>query len=276
MKKLILAMVCIVAATGPAFALGGTAKFGNLSIDGTSVLDGTVTIGLASATNATIQLKNASNANTLTIDVGAVTGNYTLTLPVAPPPAANKVLKTDSGGSATLEWDDLGETLPASTQASSILRGNGAGGWVEETSLTIDASGNLSTSGSVTCTQVSVDNLLLDGAAITSDTGAISFDNDNLSTTGTLDVDGTTTLSGSVVLDAAAGSLDFSGATSATITASTTGVVLFGDDNIALQESAALVLDSDEGSDSKFYLDGTDGDKVKIEIDGVVIAQFEP
>jgi hypothetical protein len=37
--------------------------------------------------------------------------------------------------------------VPVSTGASNILRGDGAGGWVEETDLTVDASGNLSTTG---------------------------------------------------------------------------------------------------------------------------------
>ena len=37
--------------------------------------------------------------------------------------------------------------IPASTAASTILRGNGSGGWVEETDFTVDASGNMSTSG---------------------------------------------------------------------------------------------------------------------------------
>jgi hypothetical protein len=40
-----------------------------------------------------------------------------------------------------------GVGVPVSTGASNILRGDGAGGWVEETDLTVDASGNLSTTG---------------------------------------------------------------------------------------------------------------------------------
>lgn len=47
------------------------------------------------------------------------------------------------GTGANPQWQTVSGTVPSSTQASSILRGNGAGGWVEETDFEVDASGNV-------------------------------------------------------------------------------------------------------------------------------------
>lgn len=41
------------------------------------------------------------------------------------------------------------QIVPVSTGASNVLRGDGAGAWVEETALTIDATGNLLTTGNL-------------------------------------------------------------------------------------------------------------------------------
>ena len=51
----------------------------------------------------------------------------------------------------------------------------------------LEVTGAITLTGDVTeITSLTVDNITIDGAAITSDTGAISFDNENLSTTGTV------------------------------------------------------------------------------------------
>lgn len=54
--------------------------------------------------------------------------------------------------------------VPASTQASSVLRGDGGGGYVEETDLTISAAGSLSTDGTVSVSD-GTDNLTWAAAA---------------------------------------------------------------------------------------------------------------
>jgi hypothetical protein len=70
----------------------------------------------------------------------------------------------------------MGTTIPASSQASSILRGDGAAGWVEETDLTIDASGNLSTTGSIASSDGVESVSFATASAIMTITGSGSFD----------------------------------------------------------------------------------------------------
>lgn len=61
--------------------------------------------------------------------------------------------------------------VPASTQASSVLRGDGVGAWVEETSVTISASGNVTIDNSLNLSDT-VDNLsLITIAGVTSVAG---------------------------------------------------------------------------------------------------------
>jgi len=77
----------------------------------------------------------------------AVTGSQVWTLPAADG-AAGTYLQTSGAG--VLTWVAVSGTVPASTMASSILRGNGSGGWVEETDFLVDGSGNLDLAGTIT------------------------------------------------------------------------------------------------------------------------------
>jgi hypothetical protein len=88
---------------GQAINIGGaTTAALNLGKTGqiTNVL-GTLTVGTSSSTTGSIALKNSTNANTVTIQSGATTASYTLTLPTAQG-GANTVLQND--GSGALSW----------------------------------------------------------------------------------------------------------------------------------------------------------------------------
>ncbi len=63
-----------------------------------------------------------------------------------------------SGAGATKTITISGFPMPVSTGASNILRGDGSGGWVEETDLTISSTGVLATTGNI---QLSNSNLVI-------------------------------------------------------------------------------------------------------------------
>jgi len=82
---------------------------GNGSITATTLLAtgaSSLTLGSASSTDAGIIFHNATNDNILTIQSGATSGTYTLTLPLAVA-GAGEVL-TDAGGDGTLSWAAAG------------------------------------------------------------------------------------------------------------------------------------------------------------------------
>ena len=66
------------------------------------VAAGAIRTGAASTANGTLIFNNASNANTITIQSGATSGNYNLTLPVAAPTSNGQVLSSTTGG--VLSW----------------------------------------------------------------------------------------------------------------------------------------------------------------------------
>ncbi|MBF0217511.1 MAG: hypothetical protein HQL30_11020, partial [Candidatus Omnitrophica bacterium] len=95
---------------------------------------------------------------------------------------------------------------------------------------------------------LTVSGMTFDAGSLTDATGAISFGNENLSTTGTFssedlastddaDINDQMT-AGNIVIDEAAGTLDFTGAGSAAITSSGSGSISFGDDNITTTGNA--------------------------------------
>lgn len=98
--------------------IGATAVTGTIS--GTSSL----TLGTASSVVGSIVLQNATNANTLTIQSGATSASYSLTLPTAQG-GANTYLKND--GSGNLSWAtvasgiSIGDAIGNSPVTGSVL-----------------------------------------------------------------------------------------------------------------------------------------------------------
>jgi hypothetical protein len=103
-------------------------------------------------------------------------------------------INTDAAGGTNWSKMNIETVLPVSTQASSVLRGDGSGDWIEETSFTIDASGNAATTGTLdvdgatTLDQVSINTT--DGDFAISGSGDIIFTGVeiNLDPTGTYDI----------------------------------------------------------------------------------------
>ncbi len=82
-------------------------------------------------------------------------------------------LIANSGGNAIWAAPSFGNSIPANSAANEIYVGTGAG----TAAWTADLAG---------LTSLTVDNITINGAVISSDTGAISFSNENLTTTGTI------------------------------------------------------------------------------------------
>ncbi|MBI2325172.1 MAG: hypothetical protein HYU87_09465 [Chloroflexi bacterium] len=78
---------------------GGAAITGNSTVTGTLTVTAasSLTLGTSSSAAGAIIFKNASNANTLTIQSGVTSASYSLTLPTAAGSAGN-VLTTDGAG----------------------------------------------------------------------------------------------------------------------------------------------------------------------------------
>jgi hypothetical protein len=114
----------------------------------------------------------------------------------------NNLLTADASGNAV--WAQRAPDFGDPTGADQVLVSTGAGaaGWVaqppcwdlpapavDNSVLTGASDGSMSwTTDLAGLTSLMVDNITINGAAITSDTGAISFDNEDLSTTGHLSV----------------------------------------------------------------------------------------
>jgi hypothetical protein len=86
---------------------------------------------------------------TFTVDSTPVdsTGYWTIALTMV-----NAGTMPTNGQELRMTWvpqASAGVEMPVSTGASYVLRGDGAGGWVEETDLTISATGALTTTGSI-------------------------------------------------------------------------------------------------------------------------------
>lgn len=250
-----------------------------LECDKTAAVEGTLTLGLANTSDGTIILANSSNSYTLTLTITDTTpASYTLRFPAAAP-GATQILRSDASGNFT--WVTMAAaTIPASTQAKSVLIGDGASGWVEETDCLID------TAGIITGTKIMIDNIYIDAALILSDSGAIGFGDDNLSTTGTFsaedlastddaDINDNLTV-GDIIVDEANGVIDFTSGTSATISASGAGAISFSNDDIKINENSKLILDDDDNDQSYILCDGTDNDYVKFYAGGTCIFQIEP
>ncbi len=87
--------------------------------------------------------------------------------------STNQFLASDGTGEVAWTNKSFGVDIPANSAANEIYVGTGAG----TAAWTTDLAG---------LTSLTVDNITINGAVISSDTGAISFSNENLTTTGTL------------------------------------------------------------------------------------------
>ncbi|MBF0217688.1 MAG: hypothetical protein HQL30_11940, partial [Candidatus Omnitrophica bacterium] len=106
---------------------------------------------------------------------------------------------------------------------------------------------------------LTVSGMTFDAGSLTDATGAISFGNENLSTTGTFSAEDVASTddadindqltAGNIIIDEAAGTLDFTGAGSAAITSSGSGSISFGDDNITTTGNATALDGTFTGGD---------------------------
>jgi len=85
----------------------------------------------------------------------------------------NQILGSDGSGEAAWENKSFGYDIPANSAVNEIYVGTGAG----TAAWTTDLAG---------ITSLTVDNITINGAVISSDTGAISFSDEDLTTAGTL------------------------------------------------------------------------------------------
>lgn len=111
---------------------------------------------------------------------------------------------------------------------------------------------DLTTTGVVSAGQLTVDNITINGATITSDTGSISFGDDNLNTTGAI----TATTSAGVISG-------YSLVTTSGGLTSPSGNISIGDENFVLSGNIALISDANSiqfgiGQDAKIWYDGSD------------------
>lgn len=126
-----------------------TSGFGTIdtgdSISGSTLVgtaDVSLTLGTASSADGTILINNATNANTVTIQSGATSGTYAMTLPTAVAGAGEFL--TDVAGDGVLSWatpagsgDVVGDTASADKE---LVRFNGTGGKTIESPVTDNAS----------------------------------------------------------------------------------------------------------------------------------------
>jgi hypothetical protein len=184
---------------------------------------GTVSAGLLTVDNITI------NGAVITSDTGAISfsnENLTTTGTVVgsniPSPTVDDqvLISTTSGiagwqtagnnqylasdGSGGVAWANktFGTNIPANSAVNEIYVGTGAG----TAAWTTDLAG---------LTSLTVDNITINGAVISSDTGAISFSNENITTTGSMTAnsftDGTSSLTGGSLTGVKLGSLTTNG-----------------------------------------------------------------
>jgi hypothetical protein len=167
---------------GTASLTGGSltaVRLGSLTTNGfvvTSGSDGTLSIDTSTYLTAendnldSVTTRGNSTTNSISADGGFSTTGTVVGSNIPSPTVTDKVLT--STGADTATWQDpMGHATP--TAADQIYVGTGVG--------TADWTTDLAN-----LTSLGVDNITIDAAQITSDTGAISFDNENLTTTGTL------------------------------------------------------------------------------------------
>ena len=175
-------------------------------IDGALDIDGAIMgyTGAFTVTGAVTVDNLTVNGNTIT----ASAGDLNLT------PASGSAIVLDG----TINVDAgvvTGATSITSTAFVGDLTGNASG-----TAATVTGAAQAAITSLGTLTTLTVDNITINGAAITSDTGAISLDDENVTTTGTLAA-GATTITGTI------GVTDSQGADLPLITATNTSAASY-------------------------------------------------
>lgn len=89
--------------------------------------DTTLPLGIAGTANGVIQIKGTTSG-TITIQPQNAAGTYNLNLPITAGSSGN-LLKSGGGGSTAMAWAVAGTDYAVATSGSSILKGDGAGGF---------------------------------------------------------------------------------------------------------------------------------------------------
>ncbi len=203
-----------------------TSLGGNLTVTGTAWTATPTISGLITATSG-LTANGALTANsTFTLgdngDLGSInTSDWDISTTGVITNASMSSTQLTDGGTISFDWID-DEVANALTISGGVIGSNSISGTLTTTgALTIGDGGDTITINSSNWdvssagagsgfTALTVDNINLNGAVITSDTGAISFNDESLTTTGTADFGGTTVDS----LDASTGGITNAGAIS--------------------------------------------------------------
>jgi site-specific recombinase XerD len=171
----------------------GVAVFGTSPAITTSLTTPSTTFALINTAATTVNFAQAAT----TLTMGATTGTTTIQNPNLALSAASTILSFSSstgvkqlqtGGTthlALMPGGNVGIGTTAPTVALQVVGAITASGTITGGTLT-DGTASITSGDGTGFTSLVVDNLTLNGAAITSDTGAISFNDENLTTTGSI------------------------------------------------------------------------------------------
>ena len=93
---------------------------GSATFTGTIQGGSSLTLGTASTTNGTLVLKNATNANTVTLQTGTTSSSYSLVLPTAVGTTGQCLSTTVAGSTSTLGWNNCITTAGATTALDNL------------------------------------------------------------------------------------------------------------------------------------------------------------
>lgn len=147
----------VVISTPQNIATTSTPTFASMTLTAASSL----TLGTSSSLAGSFILKNATNANTLTVKSGVTSGSYTLTLPTAVA-SAGQVL-TDAAGNGVLSWSTVSGT--GTVTSVSVVTAQGVSGTVATATTTPAITLALGALTGVTS---------LNGLVVTANTGVIT------------------------------------------------------------------------------------------------------
>jgi hypothetical protein len=166
----------------------------NLDVDGTSDFSGNVNI----TSTSTLDIGSSAALN-LRLNAGTPQGSVTGSEGDILFDSTGNDLYVNTDAASGTNWAQMNSegATPDATQNNSVLIGTVAGPWVEETDLTIDTSGNLSTTGTFNA-DGSCDLGAPGGAADTNVLGDLDVD-ENLLVNGTSEFQGDITLTDAII-----------------------------------------------------------------------------